>query len=642
MIPAVRVNHSDAPGERRFRGTAPAILALAAAITIQTSCNDAAPEVPAPDASSRRSLAAGEVVGFRGGYGSHVWLGIPFAKPPLGERRWRAPEPVEPWEGALQATRFASPCPQFGSRFGGVSEVPTGTALGDEDCLYLNVYAPAFAVDGVPAGEQRLPVMVWIHGGGNVVGHGGLYDGGNLAATQDVVVVALNYRLGPLGWFRHASLRADDATPEERSGNFGTLDLIHALEWVRDNIAAFGGDPGRVTIFGESAGGRDVFTLLVSPPAEGLFHRAISQSGRATTTLEPWRGENPVDAPVQPGLANSSAEILMRLLVADGVARDRAAAKQKLAGMTPGEIAVYLRGKHAYELLAAYQTEKTEGLIDVPELFAEGVVLASEPVLERLADPAGYHRIPAIFGTNRDENKVFMFVQPRHVQKLLWVYPRLREPDLYDATSEAVSGAWKVVGADAPAAAIASHGASPAFVYRWDWDEEASFLGADLARLLGASHAFEVPFVFGHFELGEANVVFDDENQPGRVALAEQMMSYWAQFAYTGDPGRGRTGDLPEWRAWDASPAGEPGFMVLDTATDGGSRMSSDVLTHATVVARVREDPRLESPGDRCSVLHDLTQWALRRTGPTEAERYDALAARVCEEFPSARLARGE
>ena len=136
--------------------------------------------------------------------------------------------------------------------------------------------------------------MVWIHGGGNSVGHAGFYDGGNLATRENVVVVAINYRLGPFGWFRHAALRGDDTTPEERSGNFGDLDPIRALEWVRDNVAAFGGDPGNVTVFGESAGGRNVLALLVAPAARGLFHRAIVQSGGLRFD-PPGRGEGITD-----------------------------------------------------------------------------------------------------------------------------------------------------------------------------------------------------------------------------------------------------------------------------------------------------------------------------------------------------------
>ena len=165
------------------------------------------------------------------------------------------------------ATR-AGPRAGVGTQFGNpttVEHVKAGEPMGSEDCLYLNVYAPQFAQTAVPAGEARLPVMVWIHGGGNTIGEAGFYDGGNLAVTHRVIVVTTNYRLGPFGWFRHAALNGEGTSDLDHSGNFGTLDLIRALQWVQENISAFGGDPGNVTIFGESAGGTNVFTLLLSP-----------------------------------------------------------------------------------------------------------------------------------------------------------------------------------------------------------------------------------------------------------------------------------------------------------------------------------------------------------------------------------------
>src|SRR5262249_43553504 len=153
------------------------------------------------------------------------------------------------------------PCTQYASTFGGVAG-REGEIVGSEDCLYLNVYAPRVSEGRASNGAEPLPVMLWIHGGGNSIGEAGFYDGGHLAAAENVVVVTTNYRLGPFGWFRNAALR-DGASPVEQSGNFATLDLIAALRWVHDNIAAFGGNPDNVTIFGESAGGQNVYSLLV-------------------------------------------------------------------------------------------------------------------------------------------------------------------------------------------------------------------------------------------------------------------------------------------------------------------------------------------------------------------------------------------
>jgi len=392
-----------------------------ALLLLQAACGREAPEPPVVDPASQRHPPAGELVGFVGSYGSHVWQGLPFAEPPLGELRWRAPRPAQRWEGVREALASGPSCSQYGSRFGGVDSVPEGAPAGGEDCLYLDVYAPRADDPGEGASDPLLPVMLWIHGGGNVIGLAGNYDGGHLAAAHDVVVVTIQYRLGPLGWFRHAALRSEGGSPEDRSGNYGTLDQIRALEWVRDNIAAFGGDPANVTIFGESAGGRDVFALLLSQRARGLFHRAIVQSG-GTRTLEAQRAENFVDDP-PPGHRNSSNEVLLRLLQADGAA-DRAVARARLAQMSAAEVARYLRATDVWDLFAAYEKEDMEHLMDVPQVFRDGVVLPEGEPLERLARPGGAARVPVVFGTNRDENRLFLFGDPRRVRRASTSPPR--------------------------------------------------------------------------------------------------------------------------------------------------------------------------------------------------------------------------
>ncbi len=607
----------------------PASLAcLILAAGLMAACGEGRPTA---DPASRRTTGMGEVVGFVGEYGSHQWLGIPFAKPPLGELRWRAPEPAEPWTGTFEATVFGSPCPQLASPFGGLDDLAPGTPAGDEDCLALNVYSPRRTREEVASGGARLPVMVWIHGGSNVIGHSGFYDGGNLAVSQNLVVVTINYRLGPIGWFRHASLRGAGTREADHSGNFGTLDMIQALRWVQENIAAFGGDPGKVTIFGESAGGTDVFTLLLSPQAKGLFHRAIAQSG-GTHLSSVAEAEHFADDP-EPGAAASSGEVLLELLVRDGKAKDRAAGKITLGAMTGDEVAGYLRSKRPAEIFEVYGTEEDEGLIDMPKVFADGFVLPREDPLERFARRDGYNRVPVILGTNRDENKLFMFANPRWVRQILWILPRLRDEARYNVSAEYQSAMWKATGADQPAGVMRRTQGPSVFVYRFDWDEEPTMLGADLSVMLGAAHAFEIPFVFGHYDLGdEGNVIFSEENRPGREALSDRMMSYWAEFAYTGDPGRGRGEDLPVWKAWDSSSPDAPRFMVFDTDTDadGGLRMSSEAVTEALILARVDEDPRLTGQRQRCEIFADL----VGRSSGFGAEDYPTAGKEGCAEFP--------
>ena len=209
-------------------------------------------------------LVAGDVV--EEGAQMLVFRGIPYAAPPVGEQRWKPPTPVDAWEGVRDAKQFSAACPQGP----GLARL-TGEGLPtlSEDCLYLNVWTGAAGTDA------KQPVMVWIHGGGLSLGwgHQRTYDGTDLAA-RGVVLVSINYRLGALGFLAHPLLSAEGGV----SGNYGLLDQVAALQWVQRNIAAFGGDPGNVTIFGESAGGTSVQALLASPHAKGLFHRAIAQS----------------------------------------------------------------------------------------------------------------------------------------------------------------------------------------------------------------------------------------------------------------------------------------------------------------------------------------------------------------------------
>lgn len=584
-----------------------------ALLTLVAACTATAPDKTGTvDERSKRSPAAGDVVGAVGPYGSFEYLGIPYAEAPVGDRRWRGPEPLARWDGTKRALEHGTACPQFGSPFAGLP-IPSDAIGGAEDCLYLDIYTPT---DATPVGKggTGLPVLVWIHGGGNVIGQAANYDGGHLAATQDVVVVAINYRLGPLGWFRHASLREGASSPADQSGNYGVLDMIAALDWVNGNIGAFGGDAGNVTIFGESAGGRDVFALLRAPAARGRFHRAIAQSGglRSTTLTE---AENFVDD-AEPGYPGSSNETLATLLVADGSAPDRAAARKKIAQMSPDETASYLRGKSPADILLAYQREDVEGLIDVPQMFPDGVVLPTGAALDAFATTDGHAGVPVMLGTNRDEDKLFLYANPEHVQQVLWLIPRLRDPERFEALAEHGSRMWKAYGADEPAAALLAGGAPGVFVYRFDWDEEPSVLGADMAQMLGASHGFEIPFVFGHFDLGEAaDVLWTDENAAGRKELSERMISYWVNFAKTGAPGRGVDGDLPEWKPG-------PEFLVFDTDAGGGLRMSNETVREDEVLAAADSDARLGTKEQRC----EFGEFLRRRS----SRHHDAPAPAGC------------
>jgi para-nitrobenzyl esterase len=578
------------------------------------------------DPTSRRMTNSGAVVGFQERYGGHAWFGIPFARPPVGSLRWRAPQPPESWAGTREALDFGPACTQFGGLTG------NGAPEGGEDCLYLNVYAPRFTEDQVPKAGTRLPVMFWIHGGGNFTGKSDGFAGGNLAATHKVVVITTNYRLGPFGWFRHAALRAETDNELDRSGNFGTLDFVRALQWVQENAAAFGGDPDNVTIFGESSGGLNVISLLVSPLAHGLFHRAISESG-SISKFSLSDAENFIDDN-EPGHPDSSNEVLLRLLIKDGMATDRGAAKERLAAMSLSDVARYLRGKTSSEILSVYTPEYT-GIYGSrhPFVFRDGVVLPQEEAMQRFAQPDGYNKVPVMLGTNRDEYKLFMLFDPIHVRRIAWIIPRMRDERQYNLVAEYHSKSFKATGVDEPATLLRATQGPNVFAYRFDWDEEPRILGTDLAVMLGAAHGVEIPFVSGNFEGGFiGKLLLSSRSEPDARTLSGQMMSYWAEFAYHGNPGRGREGSLPEWTPWDNSTPKSPKFMILDTPSGGGLRMSPDMVSEKSLLAAIDADPRLPKQRDKCMVYRELASWGWY--ADFTRKDYPTAGKNGCKEFP--------
>jgi len=405
----------------------------------------------------------GYVLGYQDNAGTLSWKGIPYAAPPVDELRWKAPEKPVPWTGVLEAKGYGSPCTQH-SPLGG------NNARGCEDCLYLNIWRPE-------TDEKDLPVYVWIHGGGNSIGSADMvpdYRGDNLASRGNLVFVSINYRLGPFGWFTHPSLRT--GRPEDKfddSGNYGALDIIRALEWIQENIASFGGDPERVTIAGESAGSFNVTSLLISPPAEGLFYRAVSQSGGLrTSTVE--EGDK------------SSAETLSRLLEAD-----KNAAVRVGRAMSGKEIAAYLRSRSAEEILSVY-AGGFGGMLGIPNIFTDGAVIP-ENGYETLRDGSYPSQVPIILGSNADEPRLFLTFSPDYRGK----------DELFDLVSKLGSDNWKAESVDTPAGTITSLSEHPpVYVYHFRWgsvrEDGSSVMPGNWGFELGATHSLDIPFFFGH------------------------------------------------------------------------------------------------------------------------------------------------
>jgi para-nitrobenzyl esterase len=409
--------------------------------------------------------------------------------------------------------------------------MPGLAIAGKEDCLYLNIWRPKSA-------ETGLPVYFWIHGGGNSVWTASfaLFDGVKMARKSNMVIVTINYRLGPMGWFTHPALRHGKNT-KDGSGNYGTLDIIKALEWVRDNIDAFGGDPGNITIAGESAGAFNVLSLLISPIAKGHFHKAIVESGRQRVN------------PISTGDAHANA-VVERLLVNDGTVADKSAAKAYLAKMSNAEIEKYLRSKSAGEMLKGH--EMLFGtMIKFPNIFADGTVVSKDG-FDALKDPNRYNQVPIILGTNKDEVKLFMGLGSQ--------YDKL-DHATYQKIAKARSEQWKLDGVDSVAKKLTAHKTQPdvyayQFIYgaynpggynAWPVDHK----GVNYALKFGASHVLEVSFFWGNRWLfGLEKLLFREDNRMGYEALTSAMMSYVAQFAKTGKPGA-VVGVL--WEPWSNS-----------------------------------------------------------------------------------------
>ncbi|NQX88352.1 MAG: carboxylesterase family protein [Halioglobus sp.] len=554
-----------------------------------------------PATATRVTLDTGTIVGNEGDHNTFQWRGIPYAAPPLGELRWRAPAPVQPWSDTREALAYGPACVQPDNPTAGPNAPKSEHVIGVEDCLTLNVFAPRAALRN----QSRLPVMVWIHGGGNMMGSSQVYDGTILASSQDVVVVSMNYRLGLFGWIRHSALRPPGASRADHSGNYGTLDIIAALQWVQRNIANFGGDPDQVTIFGESAGGRNVWSMVQSPLAKGLFHRAIVQSG-SLKIMDAVKSEY-IDesAPDYPSHENNASQLIPKIV-------------PEAASLDDIAVAAALRAKTPDEIYAQVITQ-SPGNYEQPRLFLDGYVF-TEPALELFKDPRKYNAVPIITGTNRDEDKLFMMFDERFVDYKLGFIPSVKEPLRYNKAAALGSDTWRIYSVDTPAEVITTHGGGPVYTYRFDFDEHTSFI-VDLPLLLGAGHAIEIPFVFGTHESFPWTWLFSNNAQ--RAVVADTMMTYWGNFAHSGNPNGSDPNALPTWTPW--RPTGK-NILLLDTQDSGGVRMVEDRLSIESVRQRLLTDTAF-SRQERCEAYARILLNGYMISDGYDASEHDQLCA---------------
>ena len=538
---------------------------LAAALTALTLSPATASPTPSDDVSTvsqdrhsrshhstLRHTTLGPIVGVDESRtrGTYSWLGIPYADPPVGKLRWRPTQTHRPWRHVRRTQKYGNGCAQPGRFFSPSPDGPhydldvrdgLGKPVGDEDCLTLNVFRPAHTK------KQDLPVVVFIHGGSNVVGYSGdpMYDGRTLARRANAVVVTVNYRLGVLGWLNLRELKTGN--PLTDSGNFATLDQIEALRFVRANARRFGGDPRNISVMGESAGSVNTWALMASPLTRGLVDKAIPLSGglKYTTKAD----------------ARDYADKLAAAAVAESRSKNNGADAEKI-----------LRSMSAHELVGL---SLRHGLDATPAVIADGTVMPEDPYA---AVAAGKYRdVPVLAGNTFEEGKMFGAAidayRPSDYQRFTWQY--LTDPnrpsgltardfledqylpvdkpggwnDASDKLTDSIFTGLNKASMDAVTAA----GNENVYYYQFGWNEEPK----PFDDVYGAVHAMDLPFVFGNFGKSTASYAFSRANRPGRLQLSDLMMRSIRSFIRTGNP---------QHRALDGGWEQWPRSMVFDAS----------------------------------------------------------------------------
>ena len=535
---------------------------LTAALTIAACGGSSDAPIPVPPNPLLRTTQFGKVEGIGDTQKSaYAWLGIPYAQPPVGALRWKPPVAPANWQETRSAKSFGSSCAQPGSFYappkadnGFSRDIGNtfGQQVGSEDCLTLNVWRPA-------TDAKELPVVVWIHGGANTVGytHNPGYHGANFARTNNAIVVTVNYRLGVFGWFRHSALKSGDALAD--SGNFGTLDLLKALEFVHNNISAFGGDPADVTVMGQSAGAWNTYAMMLSPlsKGKGWFQKAVPLSmGTKISTI---------------AQADTYAKGAVRKLLVNTGAATEASVDARIAAMSAADTAALLRSARSEDLVLL-----SSGQADN---IGDGVVLPASVAAAVAADE--YRNVPLLAGMTRNEGKMFMqsLYQVDDAQRFLMMYdfnpdqptaagaPTIADilkPGTTVATYEASAASYTTVafGNSINAALTLFQAKQPqTYAYLYDWTQGPE----PWKTLYGAGHGMDVPFVFGNFDKALFSVVYTTANKGGREALSNAMMHSVGAFMRTGNPNHAGLGTT--WAPW--TPAGTPKRLLFDaTQTD--------------------------------------------------------------------------
>ena len=513
------------------------------------------------------------------------WDDIPYAQPPIGDLRWRAPKKLASSENLNtinpQDNNF---CVQEPSGLGGSD----GDSFfsGTEDCLYLDIKRPE------KTDNALLPVMFWIHGGGNTSGLKDLYDFSAMVKKHNVLVVSINYRLGPFGWFTHPSIQ-DLQSGIDKTSNFGTLDIIAALEWVQSNISLFGGDPNNVTIFGESAGGHNVLSLLVAKQAKGLFHKAISQSGYTTTYSKQSAYKQTSESSTSKHTSWNIVNKIIKDKSLDFIQEsENIKVRELLKSLTAEEFFKYYSDRPSYENLTI--------------LTADGVVIPEMGLTKALSKKEHVNHVPTIAGSNRDEVKLWLASAKYFVDLdysffgSIFGVPKLvlNDSEAFNLFNSYRSRAWKIRGVDGPLRSLYISDNKDLYAYRYDWDDHRRFIIADFRELIGAAHATEIPLLTGNNKLvGDYGFLIYPKGLSKKFT-SKNMMQFWTNFAKYGEPGRSSNGVV--WKKYNGQENTASNYMVLDNRKN--LRMQTDEFSFSSLIKDLYQENVLTNL-EKCVVL---------------------------------------
>ncbi len=553
----------------------------------------------------------GSVIGFDTDRGSYAWYGIRYAE----AERWHAPEAAKPWNGTKTALTAGSPCPQLNPtdfRFG-LDENERGKPIGSEDCLFLNVYTPKQHFDAsINLKDSTLPVMVFFHFGGNSVGWGSRLDLSKFAAEMNSVVVSMNYRLGMFGWFYHPSLHSDSthASPLDRSGNFGTLDMIEGLRWVNSNIHNFGGNKNNVTLFGGSSGAKSVMSMLFTPLSKGLFNKGIILSGLTDgITLDQASGfidETPYT------IEYSSSEILLKLINKKEKYNSRKLAKNHINQLSDSNIHDLLFGTSMEEMLSVV-TPDNYGKYSDTYFYYDGSVFPKTPFFETLANGPVPNPVPLIIGTTRDETKLFQLMDDSLLNhELFGLKVEPKDQKYYDALAKYVTyGLYRF-----PAHYFATHYSnksnSSLYQYQFDWDDHpddfvVERLIMDLDKTIGACHMIDIPFLINDFSsnsIGFPLIFVGTHDTKNRDVLASSYQSYIKYFVHDGNPNQNKNinqkNPHKDWVKWSELQGGH--YLIFDNKK---VELSNNTLTKQSILLELDNDDSINID-QKCNILSKM------------------------------------